>query len=189
MESRQKSRRPSPRWQRIQRGSRLISPSPHSTVLTPPEVANLYLDWSRRRYVKKTYDYKRGVFRDFLQFIGDCSIFSITPQILHGYLNTRSSNNDYNVHRKELCTLFTFARIQLKLGLPHPCWDVGKMPIQRKERDIPSQEDVLRLFAAATPEEQVPREVCRDVAQPGRALALGVRGRWFKSSHPDFFII
>ena len=26
---------------------------------------------------------------------------------------------------------------------------------------------------------------CRDVAQPGSALAWGARGRWFKSSHPD----
>jgi hypothetical protein len=25
----------------------------------------------------------------------------------------------------------------------------------------------------------------RDVAQPGSALASGVRGRWFESSHPD----
>lgn len=25
----------------------------------------------------------------------------------------------------------------------------------------------------------------RGVAQPGRALALGARGRWFESSHPD----
>ena len=27
--------------------------------------------------------------------------------------------------------------------------------------------------------------VCRDVAQPGRALRSGRRGRWFKSSRPD----
>ena len=27
----------------------------------------------------------------------------------------------------------------------------------------------------------------RDVAQPGSVLAWGARGRWFKSSHPDFF--
>ena len=26
---------------------------------------------------------------------------------------------------------------------------------------------------------------CRDVAQPGRALRSGRRGRWFKSSRPD----
>ncbi len=27
----------------------------------------------------------------------------------------------------------------------------------------------------------------RGVAQPGRALGSGPRGRWFESSHPDFF--
>jgi hypothetical protein len=29
---------------------------------------------------------------------------------------------------------------------------------------------------------------CRGVAQTGRALGSGLRGRWFKSSHPDQFI-
>jgi hypothetical protein len=28
---------------------------------------------------------------------------------------------------------------------------------------------------------------CRGVAQTGRALGSGLRGRWFKSSHPDQF--
>ena len=27
----------------------------------------------------------------------------------------------------------------------------------------------------------------RDVAQPGSVLVWGTRGRWFESSHPDFF--
>src|SRR5215208_2481052 len=29
----------------------------------------------------------------------------------------------------------------------------------------------------------------RDVAQPGSALPWGGRGRWFKSSRPDFYVI
>ena len=29
------------------------------------------------------------------------------------------------------------------------------------------------------------KELIRDVVQPGRTLALGARGRWFKSSHLD----
>lgn len=27
------------------------------------------------------------------------------------------------------------------------------------------------------------------MAQPGRALALGARSRWFKSTYPDHFIV
>ena len=27
----------------------------------------------------------------------------------------------------------------------------------------------------------------RDVAQPGSVLAWGASGRWFESSHPDFY--
>ena len=30
-----------------------------------------------------------------------------------------------------------------------------------------------------------PARLCRDVAQPGRALAWGARGRQFKSARPD----
>ena len=30
------------------------------------------------------------------------------------------------------------------------------------------------------------KELIRDVVQPGRTLALGARGRWFKSSHLDY---
>ena len=32
------------------------------------------------------------------------------------------------------------------------------------------------------------RTQCRDVAQPGRALAWGARGRQFKSARPDQFL-
>lgn len=32
------------------------------------------------------------------------------------------------------------------------------------------------------------QKIFRDVAQPGSVLAWGARGRWFESSHPDFFL-
>jgi len=73
------------------------------------EVAGLYLDWSEKRHAKKTFEYKRMVFRRFISFNGDQDIRGITPAILHRYLNTRATNHNYNVHRKELSSLFTFA--------------------------------------------------------------------------------
>jgi len=118
------------------------------------EVANLYLDWSKRRHAKKTYEYKRGVFKAFLLFWGDNSMVALTPQILHRYLNTRPSNNNYNAHRKELCALISFSRNQLALPIVDICRQLQKMPIKRAEKEIPSQESIIKLLLASTPEEK-----------------------------------
>jgi len=116
------------------------------------EVANLYLDWSKRRHAKKTYEYKVGVFRALLVWWGNNNVVSLTPQIAHRYLNTRPSNNNYNSHRKEICALISFCRNQLSLPVEDICRQLQKMPVRRAEKEIPTQEDVLRLLMAATPE-------------------------------------
>src|SRR6185312_11854917 len=49
---------------------------------------------------------------------------------------------------------------------------------------------VLRCKLEATPKPARPELAvsCRDVAQPGRALAWGARGRQFKSARPDHLL-
>ena len=74
------------------------------------EVASIYLDDAERRFANKTYKYKAYVYRSFIDYHGDIPIADVTPQMLHNYLNTRSSNNNYNVHRKDLSALFTFVQ-------------------------------------------------------------------------------
>ncbi len=120
------------------------------------QVANAYLDWSRRRHAEKTYKYKKMVFRSFLKFHGNLPLKKITPQHLHAYLNTRPTNNNYNAHRKELCALFTFARKKLRVIDYNPCWDLEKMPVIRAEKIIPTQEEILRIIAASDPETERP---------------------------------
>jgi hypothetical protein len=44
----------------------------------------------------------------------------------------------------------------------------------------------MKTPEAGSPE---PARLCRDVAQPGRALAWGARGRQFKSARPDHCIL
>ncbi len=44
---------------------------------------------------------------------------------------------------------------------------------------------LIQTPEAGSPE---PARLCRDVAQPGRALAWGARGRQFKSARPDHYI-
>jgi integrase len=119
-------------------------------------VVNLYLDLSERAHAKKTYDYKKMVFREFIKVNGDCDIRQITPQTVHEYLNTRPSKHNYNIHRKELGTLFTFAIKKLKMINHSPVWDLDKLPVDTKRKDVPTQEEFLKIITAAKPETEKP---------------------------------
>lgn len=92
------------------------------------------------------------VYRLFLSHYGkDIDITEITPHMLHGYLNTRPSNYNYNAHRKDLCALFSFAKHQLKIHMPNPCWDLEKMPYTPPRKAPMPQEDMLKLIMASNP--------------------------------------
>lgn len=118
------------------------------------ELANDYLDWCQRRFAKKTYDYKAMVYRCFLDYHGDLAVAAVSSHHVHLYCNTRPTNNNYNSHRKELCALFSYGRKQLKIPMAHPCWDLQKMPVERTEKEIPTQKDVLKLITASNQEER-----------------------------------
>ena len=120
------------------------------------EVASIYLDDAERRFAEKTYKYKAYVYRSFLNYHHDITISEITPQMLHSYLNTRPSNNNYNVHRKELSALFTFAQRRLKEIRYNPCWDVDKLPHTPASKVKLTEEKVLRLIRVADLEEERP---------------------------------
>ena len=117
-------------------------------------LANLYLDWSQKRHVTKTYEYKKMVLALFQQFHKNPDIREITPQMIHEYLNTRPSNHNYNVHRKELSAFFTFAIEQLKVINHSPIWDLEKLPEETKRKIIPSQEEFLKILAASNKNER-----------------------------------
>lgn len=120
-------------------------------------VSNSYLDYAERRFTKKTFEYKAYVFKSFLRYYKqDFLLEEITPQTLHQYLNSRPTNHNYNAHRKDLCTLFTFARRQLKINIPHPCWDLEKMPYSPPKKDLIPQGELLKLLIAADPETEKP---------------------------------
>lgn len=119
------------------------------TVTVFSDVSNPYLDWSKRRHVKKTYEYKAMVFREFIAFHGDIPIDAITPEIIHEYLDSRPSNHNYNVHRKELNALFNHSRQHMCTNVNNPCVSIEKMPINKKRRDIPTTEEFLKIMAAS----------------------------------------
>ena len=69
-------------------------------------VANLYLDYSQRRFAEKTYQYKVIVYREFLKQAGDLPLDRISSQVVEKYLCTRPTNVNYNRHRKDLSALY-----------------------------------------------------------------------------------
>jgi len=118
------------------------------------ECASLYLDEAERRFATKTYKYKAYVYKSFLEYAGNIPIDEITPQIVGAYLNTRHSNHNLNVHRKDLSALFAYAKKRLKLIHINPCEDIDKMPHTPAEKRIPSEEEVLKLILAAGPNDR-----------------------------------
>ena len=121
------------------------------------EMASLYLDDAERRFAKKTYKYKAYVYRSFLEYFkADQKVQELTPQIIDNYLKTRSSNHNYNVHLKEISALFTYARLRLRIIQYNPCWDLEKLPHTPKTKRVPTENEILRLIAAAAPEDERP---------------------------------
>jgi len=118
------------------------------------EASKLYLDYAERRFVKKTYSYKATILSRFLAYIGpERDIDSITPGEIIRFLQTRNSNNSYNIHRKELSALFTFIRRNHSEFLEHnPCINIERMPHTVRQKEIPSEEEVLRMIMATDPQ-------------------------------------
>lgn len=118
--------------------------------------ANEYLDYARLRYVPKTYKYKAYVYGCFQSKIGNIGINEITPAIIHNYLKTRHSNHNYNVHRKELGSLLQYCIDHLEIIQYNPVRKLDKMPVNPELKEIPTEQQVLQLIAAADPETEKP---------------------------------
>ena len=119
-------------------------------------LASIYLDYCELKFVPKTYKYKAYVYKIFLKKIGNIPVTEITPHTIHTYLKTRSSNHNYNVHRKEIRALFNFAINHLEIINYNPARKLEEMPHTPAQKHIPTEEEVLRLIIAADPENKRP---------------------------------
>ena len=124
------------------------------------EAASIYLDDAKRRFAPKTYKYKVSVYKAFLDFHGDMAIEKITPVIVDSYLKTRKTNNNYNVHRKDLSALFTFARDHLRVITHNPAAGIDKLPHTSERKKIPSEQQVIKILQTADPITERPFLVC-----------------------------
>lgn len=147
---------------RVLRQNQLSANPEQTTAVTVfKDAAYIYLDYAERRFADKTFRYKRYVLSKFNEFlerqnIAHLPIDQITPHMVHAYLNTRSSNYNYNFHRKDLSAMFAYAVKKLKILKTNPCADIDKMPHQSKKPEIPSKETVMKFLAAAKPKIERP---------------------------------
>jgi len=115
------------------------------------KIAYEYLDLAQRKFAIKTYKQKAFVLKSFIKHVGNMPIEEISASHLHSYLNTRPSNNNYNAHRKDLCSLFTYAKRVKRIIDYNPCWNLDQMPHTPDEKYIPPQTNILKLIMAADP--------------------------------------
>lgn len=116
-------------------------------------VSNMYLDHSKRKHVEKTYKGKVTVLRDFDAFLKtDIPISEITPKMIAKFLATRPTNNSYNVYRKELSSLFTYAKDTLEMINRNPVQKIDKLPHDTQRKQVPAEKDIIKLLLVADSE-------------------------------------
>lgn len=138
---------------REERKKELKQQHPVVTGMAFSEVCDMYLDFAQRKFAVETYKYKTYVYKSFYQFMGgDHPIIDITPEMVSKYLATRHSNNNYNVHRRELSALFTYCKDVLEKIIRNPCKKIDKLPHTVAEKQIPQESDISELILAADPQ-------------------------------------
>ncbi len=120
-------------------------------VMAFSHLADRYLTQAERRFASKVFKYKKLVYSEFIKHHGDLPVNEISPDMVDQYLSTRHTNNNYNMHRKDLSTLFTYAKGTLKLEIQNPCSELPKLPHTPGKKAPPSEKEILMMIAAATP--------------------------------------
>ncbi len=116
--------------------------------------ANLYLDFAQKNFVPKTYKYKKYVLDSFYSHAGDKNLHAITPEQITSYLETRPTNHNSNVHRKDLSAFFQYALEELKAISHNPVAQIKKMRESKsKPQFSPSGKQIQTLLSAARPHE------------------------------------
>lgn len=135
----------------------LESPTIATCTLTFQELCTAYLDYIGPRVSSKTYEEKLKVLDELQALWGDLLLDQITPALVSPYLNRRArqqSNNASNKDRKHLHAVFSWSHKFLNLTF-NPVAHIDPLPHTRKTSYTPCRADVLKVMAAATPQERV----------------------------------
>lgn len=121
--------------------------TPHGTALSLG--VSHYLDYAERRFVPKTFQYKKMILKKFIGHVGDRGMEEIQPYHVQEFLLTRPSNHNFNVSRKELSTFWAYSMEKMRMAVSNPCKSVDRMPERQSVKYIPSQEDLIKLLLAS----------------------------------------
>lgn len=137
---------------RVKRRQEIKYPKTKELGMAFSEACNTYLDFAERRFVVGVYKHKKYVYECLYKFLGgDTPIINLTAEVISKYLATRHSNNNYNVHRKELSAFFTYSKDILECIEKNPCRKIVLLPHTVKEKEIPKETDIIKLLLAADP--------------------------------------
>lgn len=118
---------------------------------------NQYLDHAKLAFTEGVYKEKKTLVTRFLEMFGNVSVHDVTPEMVHEYLQKQAqtrSGYSANRDRKNLLAMWHWG--QQILDLPrNPVAKMRPYPHERGPQYTPPTEDVLKLLAAATPEERV----------------------------------
>ena len=145
------------------------------------EAANQYLDNAKRRYVKNVYLRKVNVCKRFMASQGDLPVDQIAPSHIHDYLKSLPTSSTYNEHRDELSSLFTWTKRIYAKEFPfliNPCVGVDRMTHVSAEKQIPTEEEIIRMIIAATPGEE--RDILLTCIQTLGRIDEVLRLRWLE---------
>jgi len=95
--------------------------------------------------------------------------------LVQEYLHTRTSNSNYNRHRKDLAALFKYAWKVLGVIQINPCNVIDKLPEEKVPKQIPTQEEFVRLIHAADGQE---RPLLMVLACTAARIDEALRLRW-----------
>lgn len=135
----------------------LESPASTPSPMTFQELCSAYLDYIGPRVSEKTYAEKLKVLNELQAMWGELRLDQVTPALVSPYLNRRArqqSNNASNRDRKNLHAVFTWGHKFLNVP-SNPISHINPLPHTRKTSYTPCRQDVLKVMAAATPQERV----------------------------------
>jgi len=125
---------------------RLSQQPTHTTSLH--EAASKYLDFCQKRYVHSTYSEKQKILRELLQQVGNIPVKEVEPDPIQKLIYSKDTPNNCNRARKNLHAFFEYCR--KFFGLKYNAVSViEKLPHTVKEQVTPTEEEVLRILAAA----------------------------------------
>jgi len=151
------------------------------------KIANDYLDVAQRKFVKDVYKRKKKVLKDFketLQF--NIPIDQITSLHVHNFLKTLPSNSLYNEYRHELSAMFNWVKKTYAAQFPflvNPCIGIESMTHVTAEKKIPTEKEILRMVAAASPGDN--RDIVLTCLQTLGRIDEVLRLRWHEDVNFD----